>query len=115
RPGHSPPREDDLGGRRRLVGGLLHQLLVALVARFRLGLARARGGGDPLLLARKRALARLLLAALLFEPLALLREPGRVVALVGNAAAAVELENPAGDVVEEVAVVGDDQDGPRIA
>ena len=51
-----------------------------------------------------------LLAAFLLQPLLLLRQPGRVVALVGNAAAAVELEDPAGDVVEEVAVVGDDQD-----
>ena len=28
--------------------------------------------------------------------------------------AAIEFENPAGDVVEEVAVVGDDEDGARI-
>src|SRR5262249_48000562 len=59
---------------------------------------------------RKRALARFLLAALLLEPLLLLCEPSRVVALVGDAAPAVELEDPAGDIVEEVAVVGDDQD-----
>ena len=38
-----------------------------------------------------------------------------VVALVGDAAAAVELQDPAGDVVEEVAVMGDDQDRARIA
>src|SRR6266436_1295101 len=38
----------------------------------------------------------------------------RIIALVGNAAAAVELENPASDVVEEVAVVGDDQDRTRV-
>ena len=76
---------------------------------------RARGdGGDPFLLARERALARFLLAALLLQPLLLLHEPGRIIALVGNAAAAVEFENPAGDVVEEVAVVGDDQDRARI-
>ena len=54
------------------------------------------------------------LAAFLLEPLLLLAEPGGVVALVGDAAAAIELENPAGDVVEEVAVVGDDEDGARI-
>ena len=41
-------------------------------------------------------------------------ELGGVVALVGNAAAAIELEDPARDVVEEVAVMGDDQDGARI-
>ena len=44
------------------------------------------------------------------EPLLLLLQPRRVIALVRNAAAAVEFENPPGDVVEEVAVVGDDQD-----
>ena len=47
---------------------------------------------------------------LLLEALLLLLEPGGVVALVGNAAAAIELEDPARHVVEEVAVVGDDQD-----
>ena len=59
-------------------------------------------------------LARLVLAGLLEQALGLLLEPGGVVALVGDAAAAVELEDPAGDVVEEVAVVGDDQDGARV-
>ena len=62
----------------------------------------------------QRALAggRLLLLAL--EALALLVEPGGVVALEGDAAAAVELEDPAGDVVEEVAVVGDGDDRARV-
>src|SRR5918998_1552814 len=73
-----------------------------------------RRGGDPFALALDGALARLLLAALLGEALLLLLEPGRVVALVRDAAAAVELEDPAGDVVEEVAVVGDDQDGALV-
>ena len=62
----------------------------------------------------ERALARLVLAAFLLQALLFLVEPGGVIALVGNAAAVVELEDPAGDVVEEVAVVGDDQDGARI-
>ena len=44
------------------------------------------------------------------QPRLLLLEPGGVVALEGDAAAAVELEDPAGDVVEEVAVVGDRDD-----
>src|SRR5262249_29648009 len=64
-------RDDDLGGLRRLIGGLLQELLVALVARLRLRLAGARARCDPLALARERALARLLLAALLLEPLLL--------------------------------------------
>src|SRR5262249_53210358 len=103
-------RNDDLRGLLSLVGGLLQQLLVALVARLGLRLAGARARRNPLALARQRALARLLLAAFLLEPLLLLLEPSRIVALVGNAAAAIELEDPAGDIVEEVAVVGDDQD-----
>ncbi len=57
---------------------------------------------------------RVVLAAFLFEALLLLTEPGRIIALVGNAAAAIELENPARDIVEEVAVVGDDEDRARI-
>ena len=38
-------------------------------------------------------------------------QPCGVVALVGDAASAVEFQDPAGDIVEEIAVVGDDQDG----
>ncbi len=107
-------RNDDLRGLRLLLAGLFQQFLVALVARLGFGLAGARRGGDPFLLAGQRALVRLVLAAFLFEPLLLLHQPRRVIALVGNAAAAVELENPTGDVVEEIAVVGDDQNGARI-
>jgi hypothetical protein len=44
----------------------------------------------------------------------LLVEPSRVIALVRNAAAAVELEDPAGHLVEEIAVVRDGHDGAGI-
>src|SRR5580704_11097801 len=90
--------------------GDLEQFLVALVTRLRFGLPRLRGGRNPLLLAFERAPARLVLTAFLLEPLLLLPQPGRIIAFVGNAAAVIEFQNPAGDVVEEVAVVGDDQD-----
>ena len=60
---------------------------------------------------RWRAVSLLLL---LREALLLLLEPARVVALEGDAAAAVELEDPAGDVVEEVAIVGDGHDGALV-
>ena len=50
----------------------------------------------------------------LLEALLLLLQPAGVVALVGVARAAVELEDPPGDVVEEVAVVGDGHDGARV-
>jgi hypothetical protein len=102
-------RNDDLGGLRLLLAGLLQQLFIALVARLRFRLPRPRRCGDPFLLARERALAGFFLAALLLQPLLLLDEPGGIIALVGNAAAAVELQNPAGHMVEEIAVVGDDQ------
>src|SRR5204863_5362563 len=48
------------------------------------------------------------------EPLLLLLEPRRVIALPRDAASAIELENPAGDVVEEVPVVGHGHDSARI-
>ena len=45
----------------------------------------------------------------------LLLEPRRVVAFEGDALATVELQDPAGDVVEKVAVMSDGDDGPRVA
>ena len=47
--------------------------------------------------------------------LGLLLQVGRVVALVRVGAAAVELEDPLGDVVQEVPVVGDGQDRALVA
>ena len=53
---------------------------------------------------------------LLDEPqqLGLLVEPGGIVALERQAAAVLQLQNPLGDVVEKVAVVGDDDHRARI-
>ena len=48
------------------------------------------------------------------QPGLLLLEPGGVVPFPGDALAAVELEDPLGDVVEEVAVVGDEHDGAGV-
>src|SRR5262245_4784606 len=62
----------------------LKKKIIALVARLRLGLAGAWRGRDPFLLAGERALARLLLAALLLQPLLLLYQPRRAVYLVGT-------------------------------
>src|SRR5271169_5571016 len=104
----------DLRGLRLLFTGLLQEFFIALIARLGLGLARLWRGRDPFLLAGERALMRGLLTALLLEPLLLLPQPGRIVAFVGNAPAAVEFENPPRYVVEEVAVMGDDQDGAGI-
>ena len=90
------------------------QLLVALHARLRLRVARLRAHPHPLELARERAAARRLRLLLDREPCLLLLEPGGVVALERQPLAAVELEDPARDVVEEVAVVGDGDDGALV-
>ena len=83
-------------------------------ARLALRLARLGVGAHPFELARERLPQALLLLLLLREPLLLLLEPGGIVALPGNAMPAVELEDPAGDVVEEVAVVRDADDRARV-
>ncbi|WDT78470.1 MAG: hypothetical protein MPW14_14825 [Candidatus Manganitrophus sp.] len=59
----------------------------------------------PFELLLHRLLAGALLLLLLREALLLLLQPGGVVALAGDAAAAVELQDPLGHVVEEIAVV----------
>ena len=86
------------------------QLLVAGEAGLGLRASALRVRAHPLELGGDRALAALLRALFLGQARLLLLEPARVVALVGDALAAVELEDPAGDVVEEVAVVGDGDD-----
>src|SRR5258706_8177079 len=48
------------------------------------------------------------------EALLFLLQPARVIALVRNALAAIELEDPAGDVVEEIAIVRHRDDRPLI-
>src|SRR3989442_12970444 len=90
------------------------ETLVRRDARLALGLSRARRCAHPLELARKRLLARGLLLLLDEEPRALLLEPRAVVALIGDAEPAVQLENPAGDVVREVRILGGRDDEPRL-
>jgi hypothetical protein len=109
-----PRRDVDFVG---LVAGLEFdrgQLVELAQARLALGLARLRVGAHPFEFARERAAQPFLLLLLLREALLLLLEPGRVIALPGDAVAAVEFEDPAGDVVEEVAVVGHADDGARV-
>ena len=95
----------------RVVG---EHLLVGRHARLRLRLPRARAHAHPLELAGERAPARRLGLLLDREPRLLLLEPRRVVALERQPLAAVELEDPAGDVVEEVAIVGDRHHGALV-
>ena len=89
------------------------ELLVGLEARLALGLPRARRHPHPLELALEGALACALRLLLDLEPGFLLLEPRGVVALPRDPRAAVQLEDPARDVVEEVAVVRDGHDRAR--
>ena len=108
-----PRRDRDLDRVLALLLLVGEHLVVRGEARLGLGLARARRRLDPLELARERALARRLGLLLLLEALALLLEPRGVVALPRDARAAIELEDPARDVVEEVAIVRDGDDRAR--
>ncbi len=107
-------RDGDLRLAGLVATGLGDQLLIGADARLGLRLPRLGARPDPVELAGERALLGLFLLALDLEPLLLLLEPRRIAALVGNACAAIELERPFGDVVEEVAVVRDHDHGARI-
>ena len=110
-----PGRDVDLGGVDLAVAvGLGGHLLVAGQAGPALGLPGLGVGAHPLELALEHLGALGVLLALDLEPFLLGLEVGRVVALVGVRPAAVELEDPLGDVVEEVPVVGDGQHGARV-
>ena len=78
---------------------------------FALSMTGLGGHAHPLQLALQCFAALALLLLLHGQAGGLLLEPGAVVALPGNALAAVEFEDPARHVVEEVAVVGDGDDG----
>ena len=68
----------------------------------------------PLELALQRAALRRLRFLLVRQALLLLLEPARIVSLPREFRPPVELQDPAGDVVEEVAVVRDGDDGSRV-
>ena len=124
--GHALHVHDDVaeawgGGDRDAVEVRSRGELVGLVAEF---LVRAKASlallllalgvlSHPLQLLVDRSRQRVLLLLLGFQPLGLGLQPGAVVALERDALAAVELEDPPRDVVQEVAVVRDRDDGAR--
>ena len=89
-------------------------LLVSLDTGLALGLPSARGHADPLQLALQRFLPREAGFLLLRQTLLLLLQPGRVVAFPRDAAAAIQFEDPAGDVIQEVPIVRHGHDRARI-
>ena len=97
-----------------LLESLRGHLLVGFDAGLVLRLPCARRHANPFQLALERFLPSRGLFFLACEPLALLLQPRRVVALPRNAASAVELQNPPGDVVEKIAIVRHRHDGARI-
>src|SRR5437773_6808889 len=108
-------RDADLELALAQLGLFRKEALVRLDACFALRLPRARRRPDPLELAREGSLSRRLLLLFVRQPLALLVQPRAVVALVRDTSALVELEDPAGGVVEEVAVVRHRDDAAVVA
>src|SRR5690606_37511480 len=100
-------RNDDLRIGRATAVSRLQQLIKRLDTRLRLGLTCLGARSNPLALAGDGALTCIVFAAFLLHALSLGLKVLGVVTFVRNAPTAVELEDPAGDVVEEVTVVGD--------
>src|SRR5512134_2907116 len=61
---------------------------------------------DPFKLPLKGLLPLTLCLFLLFQSVLLLIEPGRVIALPRDALSPVEFEDPAGNIIEEIPIVG---------
>ena len=76
-----------------------------------------RAFGDCLIHSRSRAMERSrarFFRAFLVQALFLHGEKRRIIAFVRNALAAIEFQNPARHIVEEVAIVGDEDDAAFI-
>ena len=93
---------------------LAEKVFVRRDARLALGVARTGRHAHPLELVLQRLLACGAGLFFLGEAARFLIEPRGVVPLPGNPRAAIELQDPARDVVEEVAVVRDRHDGARV-
>mmetsp|Transcript_36251 Transcript_36251/g.84801 ORF Transcript_36251/g.84801 Transcript_36251/m.84801 type:complete len:418 (+) Transcript_36251:343-1596(+) len=89
---------------------LRHELVVPLQPRFALVALRLDVATDPLELLLQQLVLGVVGAFLVGSAGGLGLEPGGVVSLEGDALAAVELEDPLGDVLEEIPVVGDADD-----
>ncbi len=98
-----------IGG--QLVLLLIDQFLIPVETRLALRLPGLRRHTNPFQLMLECFLALGFGLLFLLQPILLLFEPRRVVALEGNAGAAIEFQNPARHVVEKIAVVrhGDDR------
>ena len=81
---------------------------------FGLGLPGLWAHADPFQLPLKGFLTFGFGFFLIFEPLLFLLQPGGIIAFPGDALTPVQLQNPAGDIVEKISVMGDSDDGSGI-
>ena len=93
---------------------LAQQGFIGVDAGFALGVAALGRHANPFQLALQGLLPLALGLLFLLQPRLLLLQPRRIVALPGDAHAAIEFQNPAGDVVQEVAIVRHGDHGPGI-
>ena len=83
------------------------QFLEARQARLALGVSSLGRGAHPFQFGLDGALPRDFLLLLHRQALVLLLQPGGVIAFPGYAVAAIQFQNPAGDVVEKIAIMRD--------
>ena len=109
-------RDNDLGSCIGLFSlfGFAHQLVIGGNTRLRFRLATPRRGADPFAFLGDVAHAGFLFPTFLLQTLLLLFQPGGIVAFIRNATPAVQFQNPAGHIVQEVAIVGYHNDGTGI-
>ena len=102
----------------QLVGPILErlrrQLFVRFDSRLALGLPRLGAHPNPLQFAGQRSLPGLLLTLFDRHPLLAGFQPGGVVALQRNPFAAVDFQDPLGNVVQEISIVRDGNDGAGV-
>ena len=102
--------DQDLRLARRAVFLLFDQFVERADTRLGLGLAGLGTLPDPGQLVLDRLLTALVLARFLFESLGLFLQIGGVIAFIDEVARAIELEDPVHHIVQEVAVMGDEDD-----
>ena len=107
-------RNNNLGAGDFFALRLACQLVIGIDPGFLLGLTRFLPLTHPFQFALKGFLFGLIFPRFLRKALGLLLKPAGIVALIRNAASAIEFQNPAGDIIQKIPVVGHDQDGAFI-
>ena len=101
---------DDLRFTRGAVFLRLDQLVKGFDTRFRFGLPRLWTLPDPFKLVLNRLLTAGVFTRFLLQTLRLLFEIGRIIAFIDKVTTAIELKDPADDIIQEIAIVGHEND-----